>query len=157
VAKYLIDCGEKPDAQMMITAIKDYGATDTVKFLLDNGVDPNSRDEKDTTAIELAVRHEHTNIVRLLVDHKAKVGVPWVSANKLLISGCINGQSQIVKMMLACGADPNARGMDGNSAAELAAQCEHPRVLRVLMDAGAKATTPELEKIFAELKAKPAK
>lgn len=64
---------------LMIAAQKGYGYI--VQLLLQEGADVNAKSEKGDTALSLAKKANHTNIVELLVNHLKVNGPTWSSAS----------------------------------------------------------------------------
>src|SRR5688572_2540868 len=54
-----------------------------------------------------------------------------------LYFACGDGQFDVVRLLLGKGADPNARGEDGETPLHIAAQCGHPGMCRELVERGA--------------------
>jgi ankyrin repeat protein len=95
----------------------------------------------------------HADVARLLVESGAPPssdGSPgpelWVAASK--------GYSDVVKAMLARGADPNATARDGTTALRVAATEDHPLIVKMLIVKGATSelSPPELEYLYEVLK-----
>lgn len=80
-----------------------------VKALLDGGADPNIYDYDQTFPLLDAVRCRYTASVRLLLQHHAGPNQTWVHGITPLHTAVGNQDILIVKVLLAAGANPNAR------------------------------------------------
>ncbi|MEA2164751.1 MAG: hypothetical protein QOK37_2878 [Thermoanaerobaculia bacterium] len=89
-----------------------FGRRSIVEFLIDNGVELNAQDSQGETALHWAAHYGHVEIVRLLVDRKA----PLEAKNNY--GGTVLGQTTWAAMN-----DPHEN---------------HPRVVEMLLDAGAR-------------------
>ncbi|KAJ7336824.1 ankyrin repeat-containing domain protein, partial [Mycena albidolilacea] len=88
-----------------------YGHYEMVKFLLDNGANPDARGGTYTNPLQAASYYGHINIVKLLIDCSAEVNAQAVnhkgSALYLVFSA---EHMEIVDLLLARGANINASG-----------------------------------------------
>jgi len=92
------------------------GHTEIVRALLTKGANVNVVDNEGQTALMLAARRGHTSVVEALLEHRAKVNVKSKEGatplwNALLGCEKISAKSRIVELMLASGADVNARNL----------------------------------------------
>jgi ankyrin repeat protein/HEAT repeat protein len=130
---------------------------ETVKLLLAAGIKPDGGDWGGHTALGAAVGPDWYNgspeIARLLIEAGAPVDshaflgpALWVAASK--------GYTDVVKAMLARGANPNLTGEDGTTALRAAAYGDHPLIVKMLIAKGAKSelSPPELEYLYEVLK-----
>ena len=82
-----------------------YGNSDCVRLLLENGADPNSRNEAGTTALMWALADAEKT--RLLLDHKADVNARSDDGRTpLIIAASQYGSGAVVKLLLDRGANP---------------------------------------------------
>jgi ankyrin repeat protein len=96
---------KKNIANVFVLSHKNY---DIMKFLIDNGIDVNSRDRKGNTALMFSSFHGAKRCVKLLLDHGADPNI--VGAEGTAISGAAYGRRlDIVKILLEHGADPNVK------------------------------------------------
>lgn len=94
-------------AQAFDAAIR-VGCVQVVRTLIESGVKVDMRFDKiGTTALIVASRRGHADLVRLLLEHGADVP-RWSMA---LHAAAGEGHPVIVQMLLNAGADPNTRGM----------------------------------------------
>lgn len=92
------------------------GHTEIVRALLAKGANANVVDNEGQTALMLAARRGHTSVVEALLEHRANVNVKSKEGATPLwnaILGCekIPAKGRIVELMLASGADVNARNL----------------------------------------------
>jgi len=109
------------------------GRLQTVRMLLEKGADPNFRTKRNESALADAATAGNEETVKLLLDRGANVNVQDIRGYSPLLyaAGSDAMPAGIVKMLLAKGADPDARG-DGETAAMLAAKRGDTEVARVL-------------------------
>jgi ankyrin repeat protein len=85
-----------------------YGDSDSVRFLLENGADPNIRNEAGATALMWAV--DDLEKTRLLLDHGADVNAHSDDGRTpLLIAAGQFGTGAMVRLLVDRGADPSAK------------------------------------------------
>ncbi|HXF39825.1 MAG TPA: ankyrin repeat domain-containing protein [Blastocatellia bacterium] len=116
-----------------------YGDAESVRLLLDNGADPNIRNEAGATALMWAV--SDLEKTRLLLDRGADVNARSEdSRTALLIAAGRFGCRDVVKLLLDRGADVNAKspglGVEMTPLAE-AARLPDEALLRLLIERGA--------------------
>jgi len=104
------------------------GNSRALRMLLDKGADPKLRTKRNETALAWAVSAGVEESVKLLLDKGAEVNVADIRGYTPLVyaGGSDTKPAGIVNMLLAKGADRNARG-DGETAAMLAAKRGDPR------------------------------
>lgn len=126
-----------------------FGHVDVVGYLLNHGADPNKKDAYGNNALDNAIYNESslnkdvlaiTKIVASLIS--AGVNVSHVvegehSASTPLIEATNNGYSDIVKMLIKAGADPNLSGNDGKTPLMYAALRGHEDIINALISSGA--------------------
>jgi ankyrin repeat protein/HEAT repeat protein len=133
------------------------GDIEAVKLLLASGIKPDATTWGGHTALGAAVGPNwydgFPHIARFLVESGAPLDSPaflgpslWVAASK--------GYTEVVKAMLARGADANVAGDDGTSALRAAAVADHPLIVKLLIAKGATSplAPPEMEYLYEELR-----
>ncbi len=75
-----------------------------VKELLESGVDVNSRDSHNSTALEYAAEFGQTEMVKLLIESGAEVNTSNNDGDTPLYCAGDNGQTEIEKMLRDAGA-----------------------------------------------------
>jgi len=113
-----------------------------IKTLLEAGARPNDYSDGDRTPLITAVRYDSPQTVRILLDHGARVDVLDNDDNTPLMC-CIQlprraEDTDIMKLLIAQGADVNHRNKAGNTALSLARKDEDKQSIRLLEAAGAK-------------------
>ncbi|XP_011270593.1 hypothetical protein CAOG_08922 [Capsaspora owczarzaki ATCC 30864] len=94
-----------------------------IRQLLDEGADPNARDNAQWTPLHEATRYGTTDVCRLLIERDADVtaaGDGGVTA--LHYASHYHGNLELVALLLQHGADPRAKDADGESCIDW---CQH--------------------------------
>jgi ankyrin repeat protein len=113
-----------------------FGSVEAMRILLDRGADVNARNGFDATPLIWAASYPAK--ARLLIERGADVNAKSRQLRTpLMVAAACDGCSDIVKLLLAKGADPNAAAANGATALGLAAQKGEPESVRLLLAAGA--------------------
>jgi ankyrin repeat protein len=116
-----------------------YGTSATVRFLLDNGADPNIRNEAGASALMWAV--DDLEKTRLLLDHGADVNASSDDGRTpLLIATGLPGCKAVVKLLLDHGANLEAKSpavVGYSTPLAEASRFGDETLLHMLMDRGA--------------------
>ncbi len=92
------------------------GATPVVRVLLDNGADPNRSGRNGTSPLEDASLKGFDGIVGMLLDHGALVDhLNSASGTTALYAAASFGKSNVAKLLLERGANPNLCGKNGRT------------------------------------------
>ncbi|MBO4316704.1 MAG: ankyrin repeat domain-containing protein [Mailhella sp.] len=118
-------------------------AFDAFDLLLRSGADPDKVNDKGETPLFCAVDdHADMAFIKALLEHKANVNIAAAKRNNNtpLIEAARSwdeGGETLVDMLLAAGADPNARVANGRTALIFAVRDKKTAVARKLLDKGA--------------------
>ncbi|KAH0604915.1 uncharacterized protein H6S33_006583 [Morchella sextelata] len=113
-----------------------YGSLEAVETLLDHGVPHTPPEDNGRNPLRLAVRRCHPPLVRLLLSRGA-VPDALPGYPPMAFDLCRTGQVEILRELLAAGADPNARNHHMSSCLTLAAEYGHLECLKVALEYGA--------------------
>lgn len=105
-----------------------------VKFLLENRANAVKRNRYGDTAMMLAALQGHADVVKAMLEHKVD---PNLAGWNSLHYAAFENRDRIAAMLLAAGADVNARAPNGWTALMLAAKNGHLATVRVLVGSGA--------------------
>eukprot|EP00850_Spirogloea_muscicola_P014094 SM000099S25200 [mRNA] locus=s99:136265:141912:+ [translate_table: standard] len=114
------------------------GFKDMVAFLLLEGVDINAKDNFGTTPLLEALRSNHDETARLLVEKGATVSL--TEAGSDLCNAVINGNIGYLQRLLDNGVDPNSADYDMRTPLHIAAAEGFFLVVRLLVNSGADVT-----------------
>ena len=109
------------------------GKPEAVRMLLEKGADPNVRTKRNETALAFAATAGNEESVKLLLDRNAEINVQDIRGYSPLLyaAGSDAMPAGVVKLLLAKGADPAAKG-DGETALMLASKRGNTDVVRAL-------------------------
>ncbi|MCG8340138.1 MAG: ankyrin repeat domain-containing protein [Cytophagales bacterium] len=108
------------------------GHLNVVKVLVENGAEIDARDCPRRTSLQLAAENGHLNVVRFLLENNAVVARDDGSLLQVA-AGCLD----ILRLLLAKGADQEAIGQDGMRPLGRAAREGRVEVVRCLLAKGA--------------------
>jgi ankyrin repeat protein len=109
------------------------GDIESVKALINQGMDINRRDENGRTALMFAVVNRHYETMKVLLEHGADVNARSNVGGTALMGAAMAGELSMVQALLDKGADLDARLHETNeSAATLAASHGHDDIARLL-------------------------
>jgi ankyrin repeat protein len=115
------------------------GSAAELKKLLDGKMSPNAKTAAGTTALMFAARDPEK--VKLLLSHGAEVNARAATGmTALMVAARYRGNAEVVRLLLAKGAKPNAEGEVRNDASALffAAMAGDVQTAKALVEAGAK-------------------
>ena len=102
------------DKQEQLVRATYAGDVERVKALLNEGVNPNSADDIEQTALFFAARSGHTEVVKALLTAGAEVDKPAGRKKRTaLFMAAINGHYETAKALIAAGGDINKLDDDG--------------------------------------------
>ncbi|XP_052798486.1 ankyrin-1-like [Mya arenaria] len=130
------DKGNSVNGNYPLIVAASKGFVSAVKCLLEHGADTKVKNDKKLTALHRAVIHKHTDIIQLLIDHKAPVNEKGgkLKRSPLHIAADL-GMTEVVETFLKC-KDVNIRIKDhcGHFPIFLAAIRGHCETVRVLLN-----------------------
>jgi ankyrin repeat protein len=85
------------------------GMFEAVEPLLDRGADPNFMNAQRRCPLWLAIKSDRPDIVQLLINKGAKVDFRGPSGTNAVHIACQTGDLELVRMVVAAGADPTAK------------------------------------------------
>ncbi|XP_040003756.1 BRCA1-associated RING domain protein 1 isoform X2 [Xiphias gladius] len=112
----------KGETLLHLAAIK--GDVEAVKELLDQGADPNLKDNAGWTPLHEACNLGHKAVVEVLVSKGALLNTPGYENDSPLHDAVRNGHPAIVKLLLQLGASRNVLNLYGKRPADYAASLE---------------------------------
>uniref|UniRef100_S4RZ01 RING-type domain-containing protein n=1 Tax=Petromyzon marinus TaxID=7757 RepID=S4RZ01_PETMA len=101
----------KGETPLHVAAIK--GDIDGVEHLLENGANPNIKDNAGWTPLHEACNHGHARVVELLLDHGAFINAPGYENDSPLHDAVSNGHTHVAGLLVGRGADQHALNMLG--------------------------------------------
>ncbi|NXI54987.1 BARD1 protein, partial [Chloroceryle aenea] len=101
----------KGETLLHVASIK--GDLAAVEQLLQNGADPNVKDNAGWTPLHEACNHGHTEVVELLLQHKALVNTTGYQNDSPLHDAARNGHVSVVELLLLHGASRDAVNIFG--------------------------------------------
>lgn len=117
------------------------GDIDTVKQLLDNKVNPNSKDSDGETALHYAALKGHSEVVNLLLKKGANPNIKDKDGGTPLMSAAWGGHAEVVNILLGKGANPNAKARSSSGTVTALSQAKmrgNIDIVELLKKAGAK-------------------
>lgn len=114
------------------------GWVEGVEFLLDLGANVDDCEEGDATALHIASRMGHENVVRLLLRRRAE---PCGAKNSITSPLHETSSPAIMKMLLQAGARVNQRDRNKCTPLHLQAYSGRPELVKMLIDAQADVQT----------------
>ena len=109
-----------------------------VRLLLENGADPEIKNENQMTALTIAVEHGHEAIVRLLLENEADIELRTMFGETALTIAVSSGHEAIVQLLLDSAANTEFRDFDGETALMKATRQGHGVIVQLLLEKGAR-------------------
>ncbi|KAK2839660.1 hypothetical protein Q5P01_013400 [Channa striata] len=129
----------KGETLLHLAAIK--GDVEAVKELLDQGADPNLKDNAGWTPLHEACNLGHLEVVQLLVTEGALLNTPGYENDSPLHDAVRNGHVAIVKLLLQLGASQNVLNQYGKRPADYALSVEMLEIFQEVSDGNQYANT----------------
>ena len=104
--------------RQMIKAV-DNRDTKTVRKMLEQGADPNSRDKYGYTALIDACRDGRTDTARLLLEHEADPNVRNNYGETALMYACWYGYIDVINLLIEHDVDINIKNNKGQTALDI--------------------------------------
>lgn len=134
----------RPGGFSPLTIAAAQGHLNVVKVLLASGVDIESRDATDRTALYASVVNNRLSVVQFLCESKAKINIYRDYRNEKwtpLKAAAVNGHVESIKILLRCSKEIDLEMCDGTGQCTPlyhAVQANRPEVVEVLCKANAK-------------------
>ncbi|XP_072770509.1 BRCA1-associated RING domain protein 1 [Nerophis lumbriciformis] len=125
----------KGETPLHLAAIK--GDVEAVQKLLEQGADPNLKDNAGWTPLHEACNLGHVAVVQVLLSSGALVNTPGYENDSPLHDAVRNGHMAVVKVLLQSGASQNVLNLHGKRPADCAVTQE---MLDILQEASKEAT-----------------
>jgi ankyrin repeat protein len=113
------------------------GDTETVRDLIAQGADANTRDYYGWEPLMYAAWFEHTDTVKLLVELGADVNAKERSGSTALIAAAEYGRTDTAKLLVELGAEVDAKRSNGKTALRKAAENGRTDTVKLLVELGA--------------------
>jgi hypothetical protein len=139
----LLEAGLPPNNEWLCNSVS---ADDTahVRLYFDAGFSVDSENEKGVPLLCLAARGACVNMARYLIDAGADVNkIAQDRGNSALIDAALGKHVKIIAALIAAGADVNVRNRDGQSALIISVGLGDKAAVKLLLQAGADADTPD--------------
>lgn len=135
-----IDLQDKTGLSPLFVA-SDFGYSDIVKFLLENGANVEQR-SNGSTPLLISIQKGHVGIARLLLEHGAQVDISDPKGITPLMLAAQNGLVEIVTLLVEKKSNVNLLTADKTTALFVAAQNGYSEVLKILLESGANPNLP---------------
>jgi len=120
-----------------------FGSAEDIRLLLEKGANPNAHSRQGESALIMAIDRndaETLAMVKVLVDKGASIETPDRSGSAPIINAAKYGQIEVVKILLAQGADFNVKSPNGTPLVEIARLNGKPELVRAIQEAVDKET-----------------
>jgi ankyrin repeat protein len=126
----------RPGSADLVLAAR-FGQEETVRNLLDQGVDVNGRDALGRTPLIGAAGERQPAVLRLLLARGAELGLQDRDGMNALMTAVINGRKDNVRLLLEAGADLEALSPAGETALMVAIRAGQADLVDYLLARGA--------------------
>jgi ankyrin repeat protein len=86
------------------------GVIESVRDLLDRGIEVDARDRYGQTGLMLAAHAGHGEVVATLIDHRAKLNITAKFGLSALMLAIVAGHTEIARLLARAGSDLSIRG-----------------------------------------------
>lgn len=129
----VMDVGKDETMQEQLFEAVEGKEFDTVRELLNNGVDINAQDEQGRTAIMIATYANDAEMVKVLIDEGADVDIQDDMLNNPFLYAGAEGYMDVLKLIIAAGADPKITNRYGGVALIPASEHGYVEVVEELL------------------------
>ncbi len=112
------------------------GDLETLRELLEAGIDPNATDEGGFAPLHSAARFGHLEPAILLIEHGADLNHQSENGNAPLHWAARAGQYELARFLLEAGAEPNLRNAVGGTPLRFALNNNYRQVVELLIEHG---------------------
>ncbi len=123
ILKSLKDINEQDkDGETLLWEAVHMDDIDSVKFLLENGANPNIQEKEGWTPLHLCAQNYSVECARLLLEYGANCEIKNIYGNNVINTAAFfsRNRGEIIRLLIAHGADPRSKNNYGNSALDLA-------------------------------------
>ncbi|WP_041401427.1 ankyrin repeat domain-containing protein [Salinispira pacifica] len=132
----LIGRGFGLNDQVFVDAVAD-NRRDVVELFLTVGFSPDTCDSKDVALLNHAVRGGHDDIIVLLLENGADPNaVSGDRGNTPVMDAASTGQTELVRLLLAAGADPDVQSKSGQTGLMMAVGEGFAQISSLFIEAG---------------------
>ena len=119
-----------------------WGREETVKILIDNGLDinftPKAVTRKSRSPLHIAARLGHLKVAQILISHGANVNIQDGYGDTPLYGAVSKGKKEIVELLVAKGAELEVKNSFGRTVLDNAITHKHPKIADLLRKHGGK-------------------
>ncbi len=126
-----------PLSPKRLILVSRYGHTKIVTYLLQNNVDPNTRDRFENTALIAASEGGHVDVIKLLLNAGAEANVANREGKTPLMGAAARGSENIVRVLLDAGAEIDSKDSTGETALFYAVKNGFLSTTQILLTRGA--------------------
>jgi Ankyrin repeats (3 copies) len=124
----------EPSANIALRTAAVEGNLSQLRWVLDAGAQPDSRDDHGLSAVHWAALHGNDKIVKLLVEAGADVNSKADQGKTPLMLAAENGHINAARMLLESGADPALKSKNGTTPYSLALLHNHKAIIQLLSE-----------------------
>ncbi len=131
---------EEPDyIPVLFFAIRKHASIEFIETLLENGLDLYQTDDDGLSAIDIAIKFKHLDMVKYCIDKGVDINTTKRPSGikPLTLAACFNS-TEIVQLLLDNGAKIDAKDKMGMSAKDYAKKLGQKKMLAYLDERGAK-------------------
>ena len=131
---------EDPDeTTILFYAIRKYASIDSIKILLEYGVDIREIDEDGLSAIDVAIKFKREDVIKFCIEKGLDVNETHRKSGitPIILTACFNN-TQIAQLLIENGANINSKDSGGMSVKDYAKKLGQKKMLKFLEERGAK-------------------